>query len=351
MFAFDLPEVITDQVKEKGKALFSHLDLSLGIGSPQEESKFLYHSSKKKRSACSEVTSLTAYLKEVYQYKLLDREEEEQLGRRIMAGDEQAKQIMVQSNLRLVINIAKKYLNSGMCFQDLIQEGNIGLIEAVEKYDYRRGCRFATYATWWIKQAIIRATANQARLIRLPVHILEMYRKYQKLVSENIKNHGAILSMEEASNKLFPVSIDKIRKKLSRKYKRCLSINDARVKKKQRELEAEAAQRLKEIVSIAQDPLSLESPIGDDEFSIGDMISAHVTESSQFTNKEVRDLFDNITTRERKILALRFGFIDGIARTLDEISQKFGISKERIRQKQDDALKKLKKVMNEIDWL
>ncbi len=298
-----------------------------------------------------EINSFTSYLKDVYHHRLLSKQEEEELGRRIARGDEQAKEIMIQSNLRLVINIAKRYLNSGLTLQDLIQEGNIGLMEAVEKFDYRKGCRFATYATWWVRQAILRSIANQARTIRLPVHILEVYRRYQQIVTESIKSTGETPSMEEISRKLFPVSEEKIRKKLSRSLRQCLAVNDTRVLTKIKEMEDEAVQKLAEIVSIANEPISLEAPVGDEHTCIGDLIPAESSPLSQFTNHEVRNLFDSITEREKKILALRYGFIDGVARTLNEISQEFGISKERVRQKEDDALKKLKKIMKRKDWV
>lgn len=307
-------------------------------------------SAKRLRTEEQAINSLTSYLKEVYKYKLLNKEEEETLGRRIREGDKEAAQKMIQSNLRLVINITKKYLNSGMSFQDLIQEGNIGLIEAVEKFDYTKGCRFATYATWWIRQSILRAIANQARLIRLPVHILEIYRKYQKIISEAIKESGEAPAIDDVSTTLFPASTEKIRSKLSKKYKKCLSLNDARVRRMKGDLQKEGAQRLMEIVSIAQEPLSLETPVGEDELCIGDIIPSQAARASQFTTNEVKSLFENISHRERKILAMRFGFVDGVAKTLSEISTEFGISKERVRQKQDDAINKLKKVMSEKDW-
>jgi len=316
---------------------------------PQDVEKILTPKIKKEKNY--EINSLTSYLKDVYHHKLLSKDEEESLGRRIAAGDETAKEMMIQSNLRLVINIAKRYLNSGLTLQDLIQEGNIGLIEAVEKFDYRKGCRFATYATWWVRQAILRSIANQARTIRLPVHILEVYRRYQQIVTESIKSKGETPPIDEISRKLFPVCAEKIRKKMSRSLKQCLSVDDDRVVGKVREMEDEAVQKLAEIVSIANEPISLEAPVGDEHTCIGDLIPADNSPLSQFTNHEVRSLFDNITERERKILALRYGFIDGVARTLNEISQEFGISKERVRQKEDDALKKLKKIMKRKDWV
>jgi RNA polymerase primary sigma factor len=306
---------------------------------------------RSKREEGKDINSLTTYLKDVYQHRLLDKDDEEELAILIEQGDDDAKRILTQSNLRLVINIAKKYLNSGMSFQDLIQEGNIGLIEAVEKFNYKKGCRFATYATWWIRQAILRAIANQARIIRLPVHILEIYRKYQRIYTESIKERGEAPSTEEASRSLFPIDREKIRRKLSRSLKRCVALDDPEVEERVSDMECEAATRLREIVSIANEPVSLEMPIGDEHTCIADLLPAESTPVTQITNNEVRGLFDNITEREKAILALRYGFVDGVAKTLSEISKEFGISKERVRQKEDDALAKLRKVMNRRDWL
>lgn len=348
MFALDLPDAVSPHVEEQVEASTFEAHFTPG---PRREPGSQQNYTHKKDKSPSDINSLTSYLKEVYTHKLLDKDEEERLGKLIQEGDARARQVMVQSNLRLVINIAKKYLNSGMSFQDLIQEGNIGLIEAVEKFDYSRGCRFATYATWWIRQAIMRAIANQARLIRLPVHVLEIYRNYQKLVSECVKEKGEAPPIEDISKALFPVSEEKIHRKLSRKLKRCISLDDDRVSRKRDELEEMAAQKLMEIVSIAHEPLSLESPVGEDEFCIGDIIPSRSPGVSHFVSSEVKAIFDNISIRERKILALRFGFVDGIAKTLNEISQEFGISKERVRQKQDDALRKLRKFMKKKDWV
>ncbi|MDQ7822431.1 MAG: RNA polymerase sigma factor RpoD/SigA [Candidatus Eremiobacteraeota bacterium] len=306
---------------------------------------------KKGKGFTGEVNTLTSYLKDVYQHNLLTKEREEMLARRIAEGDERAKEAMVQSNLRLVINIAKKYINSGMSFQDLIQEGNIGLMEAAEKFDYRKGCRFATYATWWIRQSILRAIANQSRLIRLPVHILEIYRKYQKIVNESIKERGEAPTIEEVSLVLFPVFPENIRKKLSRSLGTCLPLNDRRVRAKVKEHEKESCQKLMEIISIAHEPISLEAPVGDEETCIGDLLPAQACKAPEFTNREVGEIFSKISSRERKILALRYGFADGVARTLQEISQEFGISKERVRQKEDDAIKKLRKLLERKDWM
>jgi RNA polymerase primary sigma factor len=354
LFALEIIDEIPSQKVEPGGICQAfedtHYDFSPASRMKAHEA---HHSAptRSKRDEGRDINSLTTYLKDVYHHRLLDKEDEETLARRIEKGDDEAKRVLTQSNLRLVINIAKKYLNSGMTFQDLIQEGNIGLIEAVEKFNYKKGCRFATYATWWIRQAILRAIANQARIIRLPVHILEVYRKYQRIFTESIKEKGEAPSIEEVSLMLFPVDREKMRRKLSRSLKRCIAGDDPELGEKVAEMEIEAASRLREIVSIANDPVSLEMPIGDEHTCIADLLPSETTPIMQITNNEVRELFDNITQREKAILALRYGFVDGVAKTLSEISKEFGISKERVRQKEDDALAKLRKLMNRKDWM
>lgn len=345
---FEKPE------KKEEKIAFSsllHDEESCFQGNNRNKSVTYLHSTKEKRENPGEINPLTAYLKDVYQFKLLNKEEEEILARRIKDGDKQARFRMIQSNLRLVINIAKRYLYSGMSFLDLIQEGNIGLIEAVEKFDYSRECRFATYATWWIRQAILRAIANQMRLIRLPVHILEIYRKYQKIVADSLKENGEAPAVEEISRILFPVSKEKIRKKLSKKNKKCLTVDEPHVVEKIRETENEFAQKLQDIITMAHEPVSLETTIGEEDTRIGDLLPAKAVNQNQFISNELSRIFQHVSIRERKILALRYGFIDGVARTLSEISAEFEISKERVRQKEEDALKKLRKYVKKNEWI
>jgi len=298
------------------------------------------------------INSLTTYLQEVHEIDLLTPAQEVELAMGVEAGREESRRHLVEANLRLVISVAKKYLGLGMAFQDLIQEGNLGLMEAVERFDYRRGCRFATYATWWIRQSIIRAIANQGKTIRLPVHIMEAFQKFLKISVAHIQQNGQPPALEDVSRLLFPVSPDKVRRKLARQLKMPnLALDDPRVLDKINEAEELATTKLKEILAVAQDPASLESPLGDDEACLGDLIAADPVPETPVLKEEIGGLFQILSLRERKILALRFGLIDGNTRTLEEISGEFGISKERIRQKEEDALNKLRAVMRKRDWM
>lgn len=295
--------------------------------------------------------SLSAYLQEVYLVPLLTPEEELSIAIRIESRDEDAKVELIQANLRLVISIAKKYIGLGMAFQDLIQEGNMGLMEAVNKFDHRRGCRFATYATWWIRQAIMRAIANQGRTIRLPVHICEILQKYMQFTARQTVQTGKPPAIEDASKRLFPVDPEKVARKLSRSLKVTLPVEDPRVQAKIAEQEEIAVARLKNILTVALDPVSLDTPLGEEETCLGDLIAAEALESAPILDSELQNLLDHLSERERRILIMRFGLADGVIRTLQEISDEFGISKERIRQKEEDALRKLRQVMSREDWL
>jgi RNA polymerase primary sigma factor len=298
-----------------------------------------------------DINSLTAYLQEVYKIPLLTPEEERSLAKRIKKGDQSARRALIEANLRLVISIAKKFLGLGLTFQDLIQEGNIGLMEAVEKFDHTRGCRFATYATWWIRQSIIRSIANQGRMIRLPVHIAEAFQKFIQLQVKHLQEHGKAPGLDLVSKVLFPVCEDKVRRKLSKSLKQELNSHDPRVMAKVEEMEQASVNRLKEILAVAQEPVSLETPLGEEDTCIGDLVAAVTTPDAPVMRAEMAKLLENLNERERKILAFRFGLIDGNIRTLQEISDEFGISKERIRQKEEDALRKLRLVMTRQDWL
>jgi len=299
----------------------------------------------------SDFNCLSVYMKEVQQLPLLTAEEEYELGKRIAHGDVTAKRLLTEANLRLVISIARKYIGLGLSFQDLIQEGNLGLMEAVEKFDYRKGCRFGTYATWWIRQSIMRSIANQGRTIRLPVHIIEVFNRFTKLSIKYLQEYGIPPDMDEISRILFPVSPEKIRRKLSRALKKKISINDPRVKMKIKEAEEKSLKKLQSILAVAQGPASLESYLGDDETCLKDIIPVAAREEPPITESEIKRVFLKLNPRERKILALRFGLLDGDNHTLEEISGKFGISKERIRQKEEDALNKLRSLMRRQEWL
>ena len=255
------------------------------------------------------------YLKEIGRVNLLTAEQETEIAKRIEAGDEEAKKILISANLRLVVSIAKKYTGRGMLFLDLIQEGNMGLIKAVEKFDYRKGFKFSTYATWWIRQAITRAIADQARTIRIPVHMVETINKMTRIQRQLVQELGRDPSAEEIAERMGTITADKVR----------------------------------EIQKIALDPVSLETPIGEEDDShLGDFIEdKDALSPDQFANNQLlRDEIDavlkTLTDREEKVLRLRFGLEDGRTRTLEEVGREFDVTRERIRQIEAKALRKLK---------
>jgi RNA polymerase primary sigma factor len=254
------------------------------------------------------------YLKEIGRVPLLTPEEEVDLAKRMEDGDEEAKRMLAEANLRLVVSIAKRYVGRGMLFLDLIQEGNLGLIKAVEKFDYRKGYKFSTYATWWIRQAITRAIADQARTIRIPVHMVETINKLIRVSRQLLQELGREPSPEEIASEM-NISEEKVR----------------------------------EIMKIAQEPVSLETPIGEEEDShLGDFIEDHdaraPAEEASFTllREQLDEVLKTLTEREQRVLRLRFGLDDGRARTLEEVGQKFGVTRERIRQIEAKTLRKLR---------
>ncbi|HEY8464328.1 MAG TPA: RNA polymerase sigma factor RpoD [Bacillota bacterium] len=254
------------------------------------------------------------YLKEIGRVPLLSANEEIELAERVEAGDENAKRRLAEANLRLVVSIAKRYVGRGMLFLDLIQEGNLGLIKAVEKFDYRKGFKFSTYATWWIRQAITRAIADQARTIRIPVHMVETINKLIRVSRQLLQTLGREPSAEEIAEEM--------------------------------ELSPE---RVREIIKIAQEPVSLETPIGEEEDShLGDFIEDQdapaPAEAASFRllKEQLEDVLNTLTPREEKVLRLRFGLDDGRARTLEEVGQIFNVTRERIRQIEAKALRKLR---------
>ena len=254
------------------------------------------------------------YLKEIGRIPLLDSEGERELAERMLAGDEVAKTRLVESNLRLVVSIAKKYLGRGMYFLDLIQEGNLGLMKAVEKFDYTKGYKFSTYATWWIRQAITRAIADQARTIRIPVHMVETIHKVTKYSRQMLQELGREPTAEEIGDKI-GMSADKVR----------------------------------EILKISQDPVSLETPIGEEEDShLGDFIPDDETPApadaaaSTILREVIERELHTLTPREEHVIKLRFGLYDGRTRTLEEVGKEFDITRERIRQIEAKALRKLR---------
>ena len=254
------------------------------------------------------------YLKEIGQIKLLSLDEEAELADRIMAGDEEAKNILAEANLRLVVSIAKRYVGRGMLFLDLIQEGNIGLMKAVDKFDVSKGYKFSTYATWWIRQAITRAIADQARTIRVPVHMVETINKLARVQRQLTLELNREPSEDELAKKM-GTSVEKVR----------------------------------EIYKISQDPVSLETPIGEEDDShLGDFIkdesnlSPEEFATNEMLKEEISQVLETLTEREEKVIRLRFGLEDGKPRTLEEVGQMFGVTRERIRQIEAKALRKLR---------
>ena len=254
------------------------------------------------------------FLKEIGKVPLLTAEEEVELAIRMSQGDEEAKRRMTEANLRLVVSIAKRYVGRGMLFLDLIQEGNLGLIKAVEKFDYTKGYKFSTYATWWIRQAITRAIADQARTIRIPVHMVETINKVIRVSRQLLQELGHDPSAEEIAAEM-GMPVEKVR----------------------------------EILKIAQEPVTLETPIGEEEDShLGDFIpdedASEPSEAASFSllKEQLMEVLDTLTPREKKVLELRFGIVDGRTRTLEEVGKEFNVTRERIRQIEAKALRKLR---------
>ncbi len=254
------------------------------------------------------------YLKEIGQVPLLDNEKELVLAEQMANGDENAKQELVKANLRLVVSIAKRYVGKGMFFLDLIQEGNLGLMKAVDKFDYKKGYKFSTYATWWIRQAITRAIADQARTIRIPVHMVETIHKVSRYSRQLLQENGREATAEEIAERM-----------------------------------GTTADKVREIMKIAQDPVSLETPIGEEEDShLGDFIpdddSPAPAEAASYAllREQLDEVLHTLAPREEQVLKLRFGLIDGRSRTLEEVGKEFNITRERIRQIEAKALRKLR---------
>jgi len=260
------------------------------------------------------IDPVKVYLKAIGKVKLLSASQEVQLAKRIEAGDAEAKKLLVESNLRLVVSIAKKYAGRGLLFLDLIQEGNIGLIKAVEKFDYKRGYKFSTYATWWIRQGITRAISDQARTIRVPVHMVENINKLMRVQRKLVQEFGRDPSAEEISEKM-----------------------------------NFTPEKVREIIKINQNPVSFESPVGEEgDTQLGDFIEDSEIEKPMdaalfiLLQEQLQKILDTLDDRERRIIQLRFGLHDGYPRTLEEVGREFKVTRERIRQIEFKTLNKLR---------
>jgi RNA polymerase primary sigma factor len=297
------------------------------------------------------------YLREIGRVPLLTPEQEVELAKAIEQGDESAKKALTEANLRLVVSIAKKYVSRGMLFLDLIQEGNMGLIRAVEKFNYRKGYKFSTYATWWIRQAITRSLADQARTIRIPVHMVETINRLLKVSRNLLQALGRDPSLEEIAQEMYPVDKNEVLDQLSRQAGYTLTLDDEIVKEEIKRRERLALDRVREIIKISQEPISIETPIGEEEDSrLGDFIEDHEAiapaeaASNILLKERMEDFLQNLSPREKKVLQLRFGLEDGHPRTLEEVGQEFGVTRERIRQIEAKALRKLRHP-NRAKWL
>ncbi len=297
---------ITDDVSDD--------DIILEMESSGEEEEDLENIDLSVPEGVSIEDPVRMYLKEIGKVPLLNADEEIELAKRMIEGDVNAKKRLAEANLRLVVSIAKRYVGRGMLFLDLIQEGNLGLIKAVEKFDYQKGFKFSTYATWWIRQAITRAIADQARTIRIPVHMVETINKLIRVQRQLLQELGREPSLEEIAEEMhMPL------------------------------------ERVREIQKISQEPVSLETPIGEEEDShLGDFIQDDnvpvPAEAAAFTllKEQLGDVLGTLTEREQKVLCLRFGLEDGRARTLEEVGKEFNVTRERIRQIEAKALRKLR---------
>jgi RNA polymerase primary sigma factor len=302
------------------RLMIEKIDVFESISTESEETSKSVQELEKELEVLSEINQtyisdpVRMYLKEIGRVKLLTFEEEIYLAKKVEEGDEKSKKKLTESNLRLVVSIAKKYIGRGMSLLDLIQEGNQGLIRAVEKYDWRKGYKFSTYATWWIRQAITRAIADQARTIRIPVHMVETINRYLRTSRKLMQELGREPTPEEVA-KVMEVDVSKVR----------------------------------EIVKVSQEPTSLETPVGDDEDSLlGDFIqdnsqpTPYDSTSRQLLKEQIEDVLGSLSDREKKVLVLRFGLYDGKPRTLEEVGRDFNVTRERIRQIEAKAIRKLK---------
>lgn len=306
----DQVEALYDLLVSSGVKVIEEKDVS----AQEAKSKAAKKKAEKAAKTNAVYDPVRMYLKEIGKVPLLTGEEEVELAKRMEAGDKSAKKKLCEANLRLVVSIAKRYVGRGMLFLDLIQEGNLGLIKAVEKFDYRKGYKFSTYATWWIRQAITRSIADQARTIRIPVHMVETINKLIRVSRQLLQDLGREPTPEEIAEQM-DIPVEKVR----------------------------------DILKIAQEPVSLETPIGEEEDShLGDFIpdddAPAPAEAAAFSmlKEQLGEVLDTLTDREQEVLRLRFGLDDGRARTLEEVGKQFNVTRERIRQIESKALRKLR---------
>ena len=316
-FELDQIEKIYDQIESSGIEITGYLDTPEFQEIESEVERYESAEDMEQMLAQDGLAiddPVRMYLKEIGKVPLLESDKELELAERMANGDEDAKKELVEANLRLVVSIAKRYVGKGMFFLDLIQEGNLGLMKAVEKFDYKKGYKFSTYATWWIRQAITRSIADQARTIRIPVHMVETIHKVSRVSRQLLQEYGHEATADEIA-----------------------------------EVMGVSAEKVREIMKIAQDPVSLETPIGEEEDShLGDFIedvdSPAPAEAASYTllREQLAEVLHTLSPREEQVLKLRFGLEDGRTRTLEEVGKEFNITRERIRQIEAKALRKLR---------
>lgn len=308
---------------------------------------------RKKKQQFSQVNELTGYYKQISKHDLLSAEEEKELAVRIQNGDEEARKQLAEANLRLVVKVARKFRHPDLTLADLVQEGNLGLLEAVDKFDPDKGCRFSTYACWWIRQAVSRAIANKGRTIRLPVHVNELLSKYRKLNNKVRASTGTDATLEEAAAEILPVDVETAKRKASRKHKsKKLPNNDPRVKKMVARLEERAQRKLQDILSMAVQPVSLELPVGEESDStLKDLLPGELDLNTKGLDRDsLAWLLSHLSQKERTLLALRYGLDGEKGRTFAELAEIFNVSRESVRQQEIRALNKLRELAVKARW-